>query len=72
MSAIIIKLLLGVIFTLTSIVVTVLIAYYLLVLASTVTGLLGWYNLSAWFGHKVDTLTTRITTTWSIITKGHK
>lgn len=67
MSAIIIKLLAGVVFAILSIILLVGIAYYIFLLLSIITGLLGWYRLSNWFRSGVDNITTRINKTISIL-----
>ena len=67
MSAIIVKLLAGVVFTILSIILLVGIAYYIFLLLSIITGLLGWYSLSNWFRLGVDNITTRINKTLSIL-----
>ena len=67
MSAIIIKLLAGVVFAMLSIILLVGIAYYVFLSLSILTGLLGWYSLSNWFRSGVDNITTRIDKTISIL-----
>ena len=67
MSAIIVKLLAGIVFAILSIILLVGIAYYIFLLLSIITGLLGWYRLSNWFRSGVDNITTRINKTLSIL-----
>ena len=67
MSAIIVKLLAGVVFAIISIILLVGIAYYIFLLLSIITGLLGCYRLSNWFRLGVDNITTRINKTISIL-----
>ena len=67
MSAIIVKLLAGIVFAILSIILLVGIAYYIFLLLSIITGLLGWYRLSNWFRSGVDNITTRINKTISIL-----